>query len=118
MDQRTRFLLGKMVGLLGSDHDGEVVAAARQIKRVLESKGLSFGDLVNLIEGSKSGSVAVREQASGLAAMADSILANVVMMKPQSQFVHDIKMRASSWSGFQMTEKQARWFSFLYAKYG
>jgi hypothetical protein len=116
MDDRTRFLLGKMVGLLGSDHDGEVLAAARQIRRLLESKGLSFGDLVALVEG-KAKPVAL---GGGLVRMAEAILRNESMMREhESQFVRDVRLRLECTGGnWKMTEKQARWFSFLYARYG
>jgi len=115
MDNRTKYLLGKMVGLLGSDYDGEVVAAARQIKRLLESKGLSFGDLVCLVSG---GSTEL-ELANELVSMAESILVNESMMRAhEARFVRDVVARARVWLGFKMSDKQARWFSYLYAKYG
>lgn len=87
MDNKTKFLMGKMLGLLGSDHDGEVVA--------------------------------VQDSESELAEMAESILRNRILMKPHERdFVADIQARAKSWRQFRMTEKQSRWFSYLYAKYG
>lgn len=115
MDTRTRFLLGKMVGLLGSDHDGEVVAAARQIRRLLESKGLSFGDLVSLVTGASK----ALEPANETLSMVEAILANESMMRDhEARFVRDIGARIRAWPAFRMTAKQANWFSFLYAKYG
>lgn len=39
--------LPQLVRLLASDHDGEVVAAARAIGRALDSAGLSFHDLAD-----------------------------------------------------------------------
>ena len=41
--------LGRFVRLLGSDRDGEVVAAARAIARVLKAAGLDLHDLANAI---------------------------------------------------------------------
>jgi hypothetical protein len=37
--------LGKLIPLLASDHDGEVVATARAIDRVLKSSGRDWHDL-------------------------------------------------------------------------
>jgi hypothetical protein len=42
--------LGQLIRLLASDKDGEVLAAARAISRVLNSVGLSFHELAILIE--------------------------------------------------------------------
>lgn len=116
MDSRTRFLLGKMVGLLGSDHDGEVIAAARKIRSLLESKKLSFGDLVALVTGELP--AYALEPVNELALMAESILENSAMMRDHEiRFVQDIRARARARPKFRMTEKQASWFSYLYARF-
>lgn len=44
-------LLGKLLPLLGSNHDGEVVAAARAISRVLQRAGHGWHDLTNALLG-------------------------------------------------------------------
>jgi len=41
--------IGPLIGKLGSDHDGEVVAAARAIRRLLADQGLSFNDLARAV---------------------------------------------------------------------
>jgi hypothetical protein len=41
--------LGKLIPLLASDHDGEVVATARAIDRVLKSSGRDWHDLAATI---------------------------------------------------------------------
>lgn len=38
--------LVRVCGMLGSDHDGEVVAAARQAERIRKALGLSWDDLL------------------------------------------------------------------------
>lgn len=50
----TRLTIAKMIGLLGSDQDGEVLAATRQIKKLMNAEGLTFGDLKNWIAGYKA----------------------------------------------------------------
>jgi hypothetical protein len=42
--------LGKMIRMLGSDRDGDVIAAARAIKRTLRSEGLDIHALADGIE--------------------------------------------------------------------
>ena len=38
--------LAKLLGLLGSDHDGEVVAAARQVERLRADAGLTWPEIL------------------------------------------------------------------------
>lgn len=45
--------IGRVVLLLGSDNDGEVVAAAHAIKRTLAANGCDLHDLVKHIEASE-----------------------------------------------------------------
>src|SRR5262249_51209541 len=44
--------IGKLLRLLGSDKDGEVVASARALRRVLQGAGLDLHDLARMVEGS------------------------------------------------------------------
>ena len=44
--------LCKLLALLSSEHDGEIVAAARAIGRMLGNAGLSWHDLANVLTGS------------------------------------------------------------------
>ena len=44
-------MIGKLIPLLASDHDGEVLAAARAIGRMLASKGRDWHDLAAAISG-------------------------------------------------------------------
>lgn len=117
MKKQTQLMLGKMLGMLGSAQDGEVLAAARAVKRLLESEGLTFGDLVDLVGGAKA---TRREVANydGLAGMAATILQNAGLMKAHEvAFVQSIMTRATLTPYFKMTEKQANWFSLLFDKY-
>jgi hypothetical protein len=43
--------LGKLIRLLGSGVDGEVVAAARALARTLESSGSNLHELASIVEG-------------------------------------------------------------------
>lgn len=52
--------LGKAVALLGSPHDGEVIAAAHAIGRTLDAAGMDWNGLAALVSGEVS-----RRSASG-----------------------------------------------------
>jgi hypothetical protein len=41
-----RLMLVKLLGMLGSDHDGEVVNAARQIEKLRRQIGLTWDELI------------------------------------------------------------------------
>ena len=45
-DRLDRDRLAKLLGLLGSDHDGEVVAAARQAERLRADAGLTWPEIL------------------------------------------------------------------------
>ena len=46
MSARDRKRLVKLLGLLGSEHDGEVVAAARLAERLRRSAGVSWSEML------------------------------------------------------------------------
>jgi hypothetical protein len=46
LDPRTADRLAKLIALLGSDHDGEVVAAARAATRLMREHDLDWHDLI------------------------------------------------------------------------
>jgi len=48
-------IIGKLLRLLGSDKDGEVVASARALRRVLQGAGLDLDDLARMVEGPDAG---------------------------------------------------------------
>lgn len=43
--------LGKLMGLLGSNHDGERAAAALKATQFLETKGMRWSDVIDLLMG-------------------------------------------------------------------
>jgi hypothetical protein len=43
-------MVGKLIRLLASDQDGEVVASARALHRTLRNAGLDFNELAQMIE--------------------------------------------------------------------
>lgn len=115
--------IARMAGLLFSDMDGEVVAAARAIRRTLEANKMSVHDFMDMIEQSKDPHKTftnIKTYRDETIAMAQEILTNAadIMADHELRFVHDIKSRFILDEGYSMSEKQSRWFSYLYAKHG
>jgi hypothetical protein len=48
VDQATAARLVKLLGMMGSDHDGEVINAAKAAHRLLQSRGLTWSDVVTV----------------------------------------------------------------------
>ena len=117
MDEQIKFKIGKMLGMLGSEYDGEIVAAARQIGRLLASQKMTFADLVQAFNGSQKTSKNVRASPQDqVMAMVDAILENEMLMRDHElRFVKDFEARL--YAGYKFTDKQIKWFHFLYAKY-
>lgn len=121
----TRLTVAKMIGLLGSDHDGEVLGAARQIKKLLDAQKLTFGDLKNWIAGYQADPLLqVKEYARAADASEVPVLnetanrAAAILSKhsnklnpAERRFMSNILMRATA-AGveFTMTAKQNSWF--------
>lgn len=102
----------QMIGLLGSDLDGEVLAAARGIRRILCTEGASFGDLLFALNNRR------QLAAPPFAAMAAEILADPRLRPHERQFVEGMQVAFEINPQHQMTTKQASWFAYLFAKYG
>jgi len=111
-----RMRLAKIAGLLFSDQDGEVVAAARMIRRMV-----SAHDFMGMVEGPPPQLQIVevdRIRLNEIVEMADAILANNDMMaKHERRFVRSMRAAAMGQPDFEMTQKQAQWFASLYTKY-
>jgi hypothetical protein len=116
LGQEARRRLAKFIGLLGSEHDGEVVQAAHAIRRLLIAQGKSFPDLMQVVAGD---GLDVGSPAWDYVAKADDILANRESMKSHElEFVRNMRARFQINSQFRMSDKQANWFAVLFAKYG
>jgi hypothetical protein len=46
LDPRTAERLAQLLGMLGSDHDGEIANAGRMADRLLRSRGLTWPDII------------------------------------------------------------------------
>lgn len=52
LDTNTADKLAKIAGMFGSDHDNEVLTAARMADALVRSLGLTWNDVIRLPEGS------------------------------------------------------------------
>jgi len=104
--------IAKLIPRLASDHDGEVVATVRAIRRTLESAGL---DLHALAAGLGGDGPSEREPTSWqeLAAWCRNIGQHRLSLK-EFCFVCDMADRLIL--GAEPSEKQAAWLRAIYAK--
>jgi hypothetical protein len=116
-DEINRERLARIAGLLFSDQDGEVVAAARAIRRLFDQAGGSAADWVSFLR--EGAPVASADPAFELLEMCRLILLNEGMMLPRErQFVKQMRVQLVANRSFEMTERQAAWFAALFTKYG
>lgn len=117
MEKETRIAVGKLVGMLGSEHDGEVINAARAIRNRLLRDGQSFGDLVAVV-GSSEPIVVDRKAPNPIVAAADKILRQRHRLASHElRFVESIRERATVSPTFTMSTKQANWLGTLLDRY-
>jgi hypothetical protein len=95
MDQDTLDRIIKMIGMLGSDADGEVLAAAHLIKQHLSNHNLTFGDLKNVLSGSltitKTVYVEKEPDRNRLYDLAVSLINRTYRMQPhEAKFIHEV----------------------------
>lgn len=104
--------IAKLIPRLASDHDGEVVATVRAIRRTLESAGL---DLHALAAGLGGDSASEREPTSWqeLAAWCRNIGQHRLSLK---EFVFVADMADRLILDAEPSEKQAAWLRAIYAK--
>lgn len=121
--------VAKLLPLLGSDRDGEVVAAAHAIGRTLAAAGLSFHDLAELVathqfgtpHEAARGSRPMWRPASGrrsphtYSARAKWCAAEAghLMNENERGFIASL---AGMPAGWRPTERQARWFDRIEAR--
>ena len=121
MDSKVREKVIAMIGLLGSENDGELVAAARAIQRLLAANGQTFGDLKAALAPAREGRVIVVEREPTRHRQmdtADELLVVVEYMHSHERgFIEQMHRRLSESVTFQMSERQENWFYLLHARY-
>jgi hypothetical protein len=103
--------LRKLVLLLSSPQDGEVIGAARAIDRALRSAGCDWHDLVNQLDGT-SMNTSGADQSRDWHPMRDYCLRHERLLRPREyEFVASL----ATWRG-SLTERQQAWLASIYAR--
>ena len=101
--------IGQLIRLLGSDWDGEVVAAARALGRTLTSVGADFHTLADTIERSAP---AAHRGCEDHRAIARWLLDSGARLSPKEwSFVADMANRFGS-----LSERQEAWLQAIYER--
>ena len=113
--------LAKLIPLLSSDKDGEVVATARAIGRTLKNAGLDFHTLAHAIDAEPKVVVIYRDRSAPAEPDTWGALARWcrdndrgVLGSKEREFVRDIAPRLIC--DGEPSEKQAAWLRAIYAK--
>jgi len=111
--------LSKLIPMLATDHDGEVVATVRAINRTLQGAGLDFHNLVEALCGHKTATYvpppAEKEPETWceIALWCRNHDGGDLSLK-ERKFVLDMIRRTAT--GQEPTEKQAKWLRSIYIK--
>jgi len=128
--------LGKHLRMLMSNHDGEVVAAARSINRTLKNAGLDIHALATAVEAEGGGERLSEEQIAEVFRRGQAAGRCEAMNTEQPNWhsvacecaAHDDRLRDErerqfvcdmvSWTrlGGEPTEKQAKWLRSIYVR--
>jgi hypothetical protein len=102
LDSAARDRLCKLLGMLGSSHDGEIAAAGRKTHEFLKKHGLTSPDFIAAPDGAA--------QAPPWRAMVHACLAaRAVLNNKEREFVHSML----AWRG-NPTAKQIAWLTRIY----
>ena len=112
--------VAKLIRLLASDKEGEVLATVSALRRVLSRAGRTFNDLANLVENpniAKAAASAPKE--NWYVQYGNEILtkAHDRLKDRELKFVKDIIVRFNINPRYEMSEKQAKWLAFIYQYY-
>jgi hypothetical protein len=103
--------LGKLIRLLSSDKDGEVLAAVGAIKRTLQSEGINIHSLAAVIE---SGAQQIHVEPSWYEIACECENNFEKLREREREFVQDMVRRTVH--GGEPTEKQAAWHRAIYVR--
>lgn len=110
--------LSKLFPRLASDHDGEVVATVRAIRRVLDSSGASLHDLSSAFQpGSDEQSISLVDHAQVMR-LGPYLLNQCDLNDREQEFVASLVLWARrKRKKFSVTEKQAAWWAVIVSTY-
>lgn len=117
--------LSKLIPMLATDHDGEVVATARAIGRTLESAGLDLHDLAKALVAPDAAMASKAYEETAPAPQPTSLQDIAIWLRThaahrmnykEQKFVMDMAVRLGM--GRQVSSKQANWLRSLLYWYG
>jgi hypothetical protein len=113
--------LGPLLGNLASDHEGEILASVRAIRRLLERNGLSLNDLGRALEAQPVVQVVYQEREPNAKhatddwfEMARHCLANAEWLSEKEHDFVRTMVRILRRQGTQPTPKQAAWLKDIF----
>jgi hypothetical protein len=104
--------LAKMLPMLSSDRDGEVLATVRAIGRTLRAGGIDWHTLAKAIIPPEQSEIAIA--ADDFATMATVCLTAGIFTGRDLDFLQNVRRRVGI--GLDPTEAQARWLRGLYLR--
>lgn len=117
ISQRSRERVALLIARLASKHDGEVVASARALGRVLKSEGLSLSDLVDEVRnGEVVGKLALLSEPCPRRCL-DALMAMLDELNPRERrFVANINKLLADGVISEPSEKQRGWIFGMYER--
>jgi hypothetical protein len=115
--------LSKLIPMLATDHDGEVIATVRAISRTLKGAGMDFHNLVEALCVPKLSYVYAPPPAPEKEKAPETWGEIAIWCRnhdggdltyKERKFVLDMIRRTAT--GYEPTEKQAKWLRSIYAK--
>jgi hypothetical protein len=112
--------ISKRVAMIGSDYDGEVLAAANALKKSLRAENISFADLAARLVGGPSPSPQYSKSESKYEPSAD--FKNIILLAKQMLFEANLSPKERHFvsdvlsmteRGHEMSPKQSDWFEAL-----
>lgn len=126
--------LSRLLPRLASDHDGEVVATARAVRRALDGAGLDLHDLAGRLTGpvviyrdrpradarddrAQPRADACDDEGGDLRRIAEALATRAMykLSERQAAFVRDARRLLAARA--KLSEKQAQWLRVLYARH-
>jgi hypothetical protein len=104
--------LKKLVLLLSSEQDGEVVGAARAIDRALRSAGADWHDLVSQLDRTSTNTSCAADQFRNWHPMREYCLHHAHLLRPRE---HQFVAGLGDWHG-NLTEKQMNWLVAIHSR--
>jgi hypothetical protein len=104
------------IGMLGSDYDGEVLAAASALKRCLRKENVTFASLASRISGMHHSMGQQKYSTVDVVEVARQMLQDGDLSDKEACFVFEMMGRAEE--GHQMSARQVDWFNALLRRCG